>query len=133
MRNRHLATVPTLAILASVSLSLMTAWPASSGARSMAFQAAEVVSVNVSFNTQVPLADLSDETLATSQKAGRKFVYRLARDECAVLKAIIAKTCRLANLNISTQIQNYQNQSPIVLHVNGNANFVISLKDDEGQ
>jgi hypothetical protein len=99
----------------------------------MALHAADVVSVSVNFNTQVPLADLSEETLATSQKAGRKFVYRLARDECAVLKAIIAKTCRLANLNISTQIQNYQNQNPIMLHVNGNANFVISLKDDEGQ
>jgi hypothetical protein len=133
MRNRRLPTVLTLAVLAVTTLSLVPLWPASAGARSMALHAADVVSVSVNFNTQVPLADLSEETLATSQKAGRKFVYRLARDECAVLKAIIAKTCRLANLNISTQIQNYQNQNPIMLHVNGSANFVISLKDDEGQ
>ena len=80
----------------------------------------------------MPLADLSEETLALSQKAGREFIYRLGRDECAVLKAIIAKTCRLTSLNISTQMQYHGNANSPILYINGNASFTISLKDGAG-
>ena len=89
-----------------------------------------MVNVGVNFSTQQPLPDLRQETLATSQKDGRKFLYRLARDECAILKAVIAKSCRLTNINISTQIQHHNNQNPM-LYINSNANFTIELKDDE--
>ena len=61
--------------------------------------------------------------------AGCEYVYRLGRDECALLKETIAKTCRLTNLNINTQIQQHNNQPPR-LHINGNANFTISLKEE---
>ena len=89
---------------------------------------AQPVNVNVGFSTQVPLPDLDEATLAAAQKAGREYVYRLGRGECVLLKAIIAKTCRLTGLNINTQIQQHNNQPPR-LHINGNATFTISLKD----
>lgn len=88
------------------------------------------VNVSVGFNTQMPLADLSEETLAAAQQAGREYIYRLGRDECALLKKIIAKTCRLTNLNINSQIQQHNTAQPPRLHINGNATFTISLKDD---
>jgi len=45
------------------------------------------------------------------------------------LKETIAKTCRLTNLNINTQIQHHNPAQPM-LYVNGNANFSINLKDE---
>ena len=88
------------------------------------------VNVSVGFSTQLPLADLSEATLAAAQKAGREYVSRLGREECGLLKAIIAKTCRLTNLNINTQIQQHNTAQPPRLHINGNATFTISLKDE---
>jgi hypothetical protein len=87
------------------------------------------VNVSVGFNTQIPLPDTSEETLAAAQRAGRAYVYRLGRDECALLEEIIAKTCRLTNLNINTQIQQHNNPGAPLLYINGNATFTISLKD----
>jgi hypothetical protein len=89
----------------------------------------QAVNVSVGFNTQVPLPDLSDATLAAAQKAGRRYVYRLGREECALLKAVLAKTCRLTNLSINTQIQQHNNAQLPQLYINGNASFTISLKD----
>ena len=77
----------------------------------------------------MPLPDLSQQTLADAQKAGREYLYRLGSEECALLIATIAKTCRLTNLNINTQIQQHNPGQPL-LYINGNATFTISLKDD---
>jgi hypothetical protein len=84
------------------------------------------VNVNVGFSTFLPLPDLSDQTLASTQTTGRSVIYRLARDECAVLKATIAKTCRLTNINVSTRIEDHDSRRPLKLHLNGNAQFAIS-------
>ena len=131
MTKRRFPTSPALAVLAATTLSLITVLPASATSlATMPLHGAQVVTVNVSFSTQVPLADFSEETLAASQKSGRSFIYRLARDECAVLKTIIAETCRLTSLNVSTQIQHHNNQNPVMLYINGNANFSVGLKTD---
>ncbi len=89
------------------------------------------VHVSVGFNTQVPRPDLSEATLAAAQRAGRAYLYRLGREECALLEAVIAKTCRLTSLNVNTQVQQqYHNAAQPRLHINGNASFTIGLKDD---
>ena len=46
-----------------------------------------------------------------------------------VLEATIAETCRLTNLNVNSQIQ-HRNRNQPFLNINGNANFMISLKGD---
>ncbi len=130
MTKRRFPTSPALAVLAATTLVLITVLPASATSLAMPLHGAQVVTVNVSFSTQVPLSDLSDETLVASQKSGRSFIYRLARDECAVLKSIIAETCRLTSLNVSTQIQRHNQRNPVMLHINGNANFSVGLKTD---
>lgn len=128
MTKRRFPTSPALAVLVATTLSLITVLPASATSLAMPLHGAQVV--NVSFSTQVPLADLSEETLIASQKSGRSFIYRLARDEYAVLKTIIAETCRLTSLNVSTQIQRHNQRNPVMLHINGNANFSVGLKTD---
>ncbi len=129
-----MSTTPRLTRAAMALLAIMAVLllPSAAGARSTTLQGAELVNVSVTFNTQVPLADLSDETLASSQKSGRKFIYRMARDECQVLKAIIAASCRLTNLSVNAQVRQQGNPSTILLHINGSANFSITLKDEDG-
>ena len=129
MRRVH---SPFALVLAVAALAL-TQLPGAAAAQSMPFPPERVVNVSVNFSTQVPLPDLSEAAIAESQKSGRLSLYRLARDECAVMKSVIAEACRLTNMNISTQIQNYNNQNPVMLYVSGNANFTISLKDEGGE
>ncbi len=128
MRILRILALPAMALLAGLALAPGVA-PAEASIVAP-FQGNQPVNVSVGFNTQMPLPDLSEETLVAAQKAGREYVYRLGRDECALLKAIIAKTCRLTNLNINTQIQQHNNNQPPRLHINGNASFTISLKDE---
>ena len=129
MNVRRRRTITMLAALAATSLSLTIALPTPATARSMALHAGRFVNVNVSFNSQMPLADVSERTLVDTQQTGRKFIYRMASKECAVLKATIAKTCRLTNLNISAQLREQNHQNPIKLYLNGNAQYAITLKE----
>jgi hypothetical protein len=132
VRKRHPGKVPALAVWAIAALTLTAALAASAAARSTPLYGDQPVNVNVGFSTFLPLPDLSDQTLASTQTTGRSVIYRLARDECAVLKATIAKTCRLTSVNVSTRIEDHDNRRPVKLHLNGNAQFAITLKNGEG-
>ena len=130
MRILRIFALPAMALLAGLVLA-----PAAAPAEASIvapFQGSQPLNVSVAFNTQMPLPDLSEETLAAAQRAGREYIYRLGREECALLKAIVAKTCRLTNLNINTQIQQQRHNAQPMLHINGNATFTISLKDEAG-
>ena len=126
---RHFALLG-LALVLLAGLSLAAGAAPARASFLLPAHSAQPVNVSVGFNTQVPLPDLSQETLAVAQKAGREYLYRLGREECALLKATIAETCRRTSLNINTQIQQYQNAAQPLLYINGNANFTIGLKDD---
>ncbi len=131
MRGFRFLALPALALLAGLSLGPAAA-PAQASILALP-HGGQPVNVSVGFNTQVPLPDLREETLAAAQKAGREYLYRLGREECVLLKAVIAKTCRLTNLNVNTQIQQqyHRNAAQPMLHINGTANFTISLQDEE--
>ncbi len=130
MRDLRFFALPAVALLAGLALAPGAA-PAEASIMALP-HGTQPVNVSVGFNTQVPLPDLSEPTLAAAQRAGREYVYRLGRDECALLKAVIAKTCRLTNLNINTQIQQHNSPGAPLLTINGNATFTISLKDEAG-
>ena len=131
MRGFRFFALPALALIAGLALV-----PAAASAEASILaltHGGQPVNVSVAFNTQVPLPDLSEATLAAAQRAGRAYLYRLGREECALLKAVIAKTCRLTNLSVNTQIQQQRhNAAQPLLHINGNASFTIGLKDDVG-
>jgi len=126
--------VPVLAGAAIIALPATTMAPmtstASASMRSSLLQGSETVNVNASFNSQAPLADTSDEAIASTQRTSRRFIYKMAVRECAVLKETIAETCRLTNLNVSTNVQHPSGNNPAMLNLNGNAQFAISLKSD---
>ena len=130
MRDLRFLALPALALLAGLTLAPATA-PAEASILALT-HGGQPVNVSVGFNTQVPLPDLSEETLAAAQKAGREYLYRLARGECALLEAVIAKTCRLTSLNVNAQIQqHHHNAAQPQLYINGSASFKIGLKDEE--
>ena len=90
------------------------------------------VNINISFGAEVPLPALSEESLAAARKAGREYTYRLVSEECALLMATIAKTCRLIDIStLSDLTQQYYGISP-QLYINGSANFIITLKEAAG-
>ena len=43
---------------------------------------------------------------------------------------IIAKTCELTNMSISTKVQGARNNNPAMLFVTANATFAITLKEN---
>ena len=120
---------PALVVLATVFVALATGLAAEAVGRSMPFDTARSVNVNASFRTFLTLPDESEQALASTQKRGREFIYRMAGEECAVLKATIAQTCRLTNINVSARIQDHHNQNPLRLYLDGNAQFTITLKN----
>ncbi|MGI9384733.1 MAG: hypothetical protein ACR2PO_16395 [Methyloligellaceae bacterium] len=111
------------AILAVCTASI----PATAGIK--ALHGPDVVRVTVSFNMQVPLSDASEASLVSAQKERRKLIYRMAEKECAVLKESIAETCRLTNVNVSTQVRRQGHDPALSLYLNGSAQFAISLKN----
>jgi hypothetical protein len=82
-------------------------------------------------NMQIPLADDNPEAMDAAQIDGRKLLYRLATSECPVLLETIAQSCKLTNLNVSTQIRHQNGQVPLMLYLNGNAQFAITLKGND--
>ena len=128
MNRRRVFRVQGAAVLAAAILFLSSLLPVGAGAQNLALQGGQVIKVSVSFNTQLPLADLSVAGLTETQKEGRGFLYRLAQEECAVLKASFAETCRLTSLSVSTQIQQGRNQYPASMKINANASFAVGLR-----
>ena len=127
MKSQHHHRLPWLAALAMVGLALTGAWGASAKARSISVGGGGI-NVSISFNTQMPLGDATDQTLVNTQKRGRTFIYRMAREECALLKASIAETCRLTSLNVNAQLRNQHSNQPVTLYLNGSARYLITLK-----
>ncbi len=128
MKRLSLQRTIFLATLAIIGFALCIPPINQAEARTMSMVSGGDVSVSVGFSTQMPLTDSSDQALASTQKRGRTFIYRMARDECAVLKATIADTCRLASLNVNARLNNPRHNQPVTLHINGNARYLISLK-----
>ena len=130
MKSRHHHRLPRLAALAlfGLALALAGAWGGAARASVMSVSGGAEVSVSVGFSTQMPLTDMTDQTLAATQKRGRIFIYRMAREECALLKATIAESCRLTGLNVNARLTNRSNNTPATLYLNGNARYLITLK-----
>ena len=118
-----LITLPTVAIALG-----LTSIPSQGEARSLAAKASSFVNVNVSFDMQMPLAGDDMKTLSDAQTRGRKMIYRQAVTECPVLLETIAATCSLTRLNVSTRVNHRTNNQDQFLHLNGNAQFAITLQ-----
>ena len=132
MKLKRLKAAGLLTAVVLSSLTLVAA-PESGSARSIALAGNAVVSVNVNFQTQIPVADVSADGVIKSQESARKMLYELANKECALLKEAIANTCRVTNLNVNAKLNYPSNQNPPFLYINSNARYAITLKDGTEQ
>src|SRR5262245_44831588 len=71
---------------------------------SPAFAAGEAISVNTSFNLQMPAAGSTDTAVTDQERSLKRSLYERAARECDDLKASIALTCQITGINVSTQI-----------------------------
>ena len=71
MRDLRNFSLPAMALLAGLTLA-PGAGPAEASILAPFPGGGQPVNVSVGFNTQVPLPDLSEETLAAAQRAGRE-------------------------------------------------------------
>lgn len=131
MPSKSLRRTTLMAATAAAALALAGVGGAAE-ARVMSIQGGGEVNVNVSFNSQMPLTDMSDKNLMATQRRGRIFVYNMAKGECAILLSTIASSCRLAGLSVSAQVRNMNNNNPAFIYLNGNARYMIMLKDEGG-
>ena len=118
---------PKTILIAATALALSSG-AASSSKIAHNIPGQDFVNVNVSLNMEIPMTDDSVEAMSAAQVDGRKILYRLATSECPVLLDTIADSCRLTNLNVSTQIRRQNRTVPVSLYVNGSAQFAITLK-----
>ena len=119
--------------LAAIVFAGLASTPAASSRMVSGLPGHDFINVSVSMNMQVPLADGDTATLQSAQIDGRKMLYRLATSECPVLMETIAQSCRLTSMNVSTQLRHQNRNTPYMLHLNGSAQFAITLKGDEAQ
>ena len=113
---------------AALALAL-TAAPAFAESNTMALSATGPVSVNVSYNLQLPAGPGPDTTelLSSVERNARKSMYTLAAKECEDLLATIASSCQITAINVSTQINRYPGQMP-TLYISSNVSMQIALK-----
>jgi len=111
---------------AALALALITA-PAFAESNTMALPAVGPVSVNVSYNLQLPAGPGTAELLSSVERNARKSMYTLAAKECEALLATIASSCQITAINVSTQINRYPSQVP-TLYISSNVSMQIALK-----
>lgn len=131
MNPMRMKSATAVAALALASFTFAAVPADTAAARSATLGGAPPVVVNVNFQTQLPIDDLSDDAIVKSQESARALLYKLANKECGLLTETIAKTCRLSGLtiNVNMQNRNRSNQALTYLYVKSNARYSITLKD----
>jgi hypothetical protein len=107
----------------------LTAAPVLAESTAMTLPATGPVSVNVSYNLQLPAGPGPEtaELLSGAERGARKSMYTLAAKECGDLLATIASSCQITAINVSTQINRYPGQVP-TLYISSNVSLQIALK-----
>jgi hypothetical protein len=106
------------AILAAVAV-LSTAVPA--------FAAGQTIQVSASFNSQVIVLEDNEAKIAEQEKVLKRAMYERAARECDDMRATIALTCTITNINVSTSINRNYGQPPSI-YVNSSVNLQVTLK-----
>jgi hypothetical protein len=84
--------------------------------------------VRVQLSMQLFVPGLTDDSVEAEKGRthARRLIYELAAKECDLLRAAIAKDCRLASINVNFYRRNQQTLQGY--SVNGSMNFQITLK-----
>jgi hypothetical protein len=87
------------------------------------------VHIRVRFHMLVPLGTGGGDAAARAEAKGRAAIYRMAEEECAVLKSTIAATCQMTGIRIRSTARARHREPSSFLNVTGNARFAITLKE----
>lgn len=83
--------------------------------------------VNNSYSMQIPADTETDARITDQEKSLKRSMYERAARECEDLKATIALSCQVTNINVSTQI-NRNPGAPSQLYVTANVQMQVTLK-----
>ena len=87
----------------------------------------QTIQVSASFSAQVLALGENEALLATQERTLKRSMYERAARECEDLRATIALSCPIANVNVSTQINRTYGQPP-TLYVNSSVSMQVTLK-----
>lgn len=87
----------------------------------------QTIQVSASFSAQVLASSENEALLATQERTLKRSMYERAARECDDLRATIALTCAITNMNVSTQINRGYGQPP-TLYVNSSVTMQVTLK-----
>jgi hypothetical protein len=91
------------------------------------FAAGEAISVNTSFNLQMPATGSADTAVTDQERSLKRSLYERAARECDDLKASIAMTCQITGISVSTQISRNPGAPPQI-YVSSNVQMQITVK-----
>lgn len=94
---------------------------------SPAFAAGQAISVNASYNLQMPATGDTETAITDQERLLKRSLYERAARECDDLKATIALTCLITNISVSTQISRNPGAPP-QLYVSSNVQMQITAK-----
>ena len=87
----------------------------------------QTIQVSASFSAQVLATSENEALLATQERTLKRSMYERSARECEDLRATIAISCTIANMNVSTQINRSYGQPP-TLYVNSSVTMQVTLK-----
>jgi hypothetical protein len=122
MRSRPW-TRPILVSLTGLSIATTAAAQDNMTALGMA----DAIQVNSSFNAQILVANETEPQIQEQERKLKQSMYERATGECDLLRASIARTCRMTGISVSTQF-NRSPGSPATFYINANINMEITLK-----
>ena len=106
---------------------LLTATTAAAEENMTAFSAGEAIQVNSSFNAQIFVANEAEPQIQEQERSLKQSMYQRATGECELLRASIARTCRMTSISVSTQF-NRSPGNPATFYINANISMEITLK-----
>ena len=96
-------------------------------AASPALAQKQTIQVSASFSAQVLATSENEALLATQERTLKRSMYERAARECDDLRATVAISCAITNMNVSTQINRSYGQPP-TLYVNSSVTMQVTLK-----
>jgi hypothetical protein len=106
---------------------LLAGTPVAAGETITAAAIGETIQVNSSFNAQIFVANETEPQIQDQERGLKQSMYERAVGECELLRASIARSCRMTSISVSTQF-NRSPGNPATFYINANVSMEVTLK-----
>ncbi|MDH4983155.1 hypothetical protein [Hyphomicrobium sp. D-2] len=124
----RVATLPYGRLLAFLPLAVLSV-PADAQTRNFLQRP---TTITVQYVLRLPLKSDGLAEQQTAMEEGRKALYAMSARECTALMATLASSCRLASLNIQTNVGRPRPDDHTIT-LSANAQYQIELKAQDGE